>query len=180
MRTLAQTERWLPTASQLLGLAIDRVMERVKAALGNRGIGLDFKKYVAAVREKLAFPAKEIQKLSTQLDESRQSHRLGSKEELVSDDGSHLLVHELGLRDAIQGLLVEASEDRTELNLDNLREQPSWRLQGEWFPYELYVDDFVFVIDDDGSIFVSTANLPLELRHRASELLRRIADLLYA
>lgn len=179
MRTLAQAERWLPNASQLLDLAVDSVMERVEVALGHRRIGLDFKKYIAAVREKLAFPAKEIQKLSAQLGESRQTHKLGSKEELVSDAGSHLVVHELGLRDAIQGLLVEASEDRTELNLDNLREQPNWRLQGEWFPYELYADDFIFVIDDDGSIFVSTANLPLELRHRASELLRRIADLLY-
>jgi len=180
MRKLAQANQRLRDDRQLLAEAFEQVLGRVKASLGKRQLELNLKKYISAVREKLAYPAKEIQQLSRELVESRQLLRLGSKAEVGTEDGSHLMIHELGLRDSIQGLLVEALENRTELNLDNLRERSDWTIQGEWFPYELYVDDFVFVIDDDGSIFVSTENLPWELRHRASDLLKQIADLLYS
>ena len=179
MRTLAQSERWPNDPSRLLQAAIGRVMNRVETVLKARQVRLNLSRYADTVCDKLAYPAKEIQKLSMQLGESRQAHRLGAKADIVSNEGSHLVIHELGLRDAIQGLLVEASEDCTDLNLDKIRANQNWVLRGDWFPYELQADDFTFVIDDDGSIFVSTANLPMELRTRASGLLRRIADLLY-
>jgi hypothetical protein len=160
-------------------MAMKMVMGKVNDVLATNDIEVNLNGYVAAVREKLAFPAKEIYRLGEQLGTSRRAQRLGTKEELVSESGSPFIIHELGLREAIQGLLVEPSQDRMELNFDALGRHEGWRLEGEWFPYELYADDFVFVIDDDGSIFVPTANLPPELQHRASDLLKHIAELLY-
>jgi hypothetical protein len=79
----------------LLNYAIDRVMEKVEEALTAKRIDVNLNKYVAAVRDKLTFPAKEMQKLSEKLVESRHTAKLGAKEELVSDAGDHLIVHEL-------------------------------------------------------------------------------------
>jgi hypothetical protein len=88
-------------------------------------------------------------------------------------------VHELGLKEAIQGILVEPTEQVEEIDIDSIREHGRWRVQGEWFPYAVYANEFVFVIDDDGSVFVSTINLPVELRDKANSIIRQIADLLY-
>ena len=53
-------------------------------------------------------------------------------------------------------------------------------LEGEWFPYEVTVEDMVFVVDDDGTVFVSTENFPREVRERARAMLEEIAALLYS
>jgi hypothetical protein len=180
MRATAQEESWLPNSDELLERAIHRVVQKVENAIGTRSVELDFAKYVRTLREKLDFPAREIQKLSERLTESRQTEKLGTKKTILSDSGNQLIVHELGLREATQGLLVESPEDRNEIDVDRLREQPGWRIEGEWFPYELFAEELIFVIDDDGSIFVSTVNLPLDVRHRADGLLRRVAELLYS
>lgn len=99
--------------------------------------------------------------------------------EVRSDSGRRFVIRELGLRETIDGVLIEPTAECEELNVDALAEQPAWELRGEWFPYELFADGFVFVIDDDGSVFVSTANLPTEFREKALELIRIIAEILY-
>jgi len=164
----------------LLDLALDRVMRHVNESLRGHQLNIDLGRYASTVRDKLRFPAKEMQDLADNLAESRRVHKLGDKEEVAADSGRHCIVHELGLREAIQGLLAEPNDDCHELDIDELREEANWRLQGEWFPYELLAERFVFVIDDDGSVFVSTENLPPELREKASRLLRRVVDRLYA
>lgn len=163
----------------LLDHALDTVMHHVNDSLRGHSLNVDLGKYAKTVRDKLRFPAKEMEGLAGNLAASRREHKLGGKEELAADSGRHGIVHELGLREAIQGLLAEAKEDCRELNIDGLREQESWRIFGEWFPYELIAEEFVFVIDDDGSVFVSTENLPPEAREKASRLLRRVVDILY-
>lgn len=179
MRSIARQQRHLPSSTDLLGLAVERVTGKVEAALNREVIHLDLGKYIANVRKKLRFPAKEIHALSEKLAESRNVEKLGEKEDAVSDSGRHYVIHELGLREAIQGILVEPAEDCREINIDLLSEQPSWQVHGDWFPYEVFAEEFVFVIDDDGSIYVSTANLPHELREKARALIRDMANLLY-
>lgn len=179
MRSLAQRERHFPSANDLLRLAIERVSEKIETALAQTKGDFDLDTYVHKVRTSLRFPAMEIQSLGEKLAESRDVERLGAKEDMISDSGRHFVVHELGLRHAIQGMLVEPTEECQEINIDAIREQPRWQVEGEWFPYEVLAEDFVFVIDDDGSVFVSTANLPPELRKSAVGLLRQVAELLY-
>jgi len=179
MRRIAQQPH-LARGRDILDLALDRVMHSVNESLRGHRLNIDLGRYATTVRDKLRFPAKEMQDLAENLAESRRVHKLGATEEIAADSGRHCIVHELGLREAIQGLLAEPTDDCHELNIDGLREKAPWRLQGEWFPYELIAEGFVFVIDDDGSVFVSTENLPPELREKASGLLRRVVDRLYA
>jgi len=120
-----------------------------------------------------------MQELGEKLTESRSLQKLGAKEELAADPTRRFDIYPLGLREAIYGLLAKPTGDY-EWDIDGLREQEDWQLQGDWFPYELIVDEFIFVIDDDGSIFVSTANLPRELREKAGGLLQRVIRRLYA
>ncbi len=178
MRRMAQQELPRGAAKELLRAALSRVTTRVEKTLETEQVRFDLSKYERRVREKLAFPAKEIRNLGEELSKSRSESRLGAKEELISDRGRRFVVHELGLREAIQGLLVEATDQVQEIDVDLLPGQ-RWQIEGEWFPYEVHADEFVFVIDDDGSIFVSTANLPGELREKASRMIRQIADALY-
>ena len=179
MRRMAQEERPRGTANDLLRASLSRVTTRVEEILATGQVRFDLSKYERQVCEKLAYPAKEIRSLGEELSKSRSERRLGAKEELVSDRGRRCVVHELGLREAIQGLLVEATEQVQEIDVDLLRAEHRWQVEGEWFPYEVHADEFVFVIDDDGSIFVSTANLPVELREKATRMIRQIADVLY-
>jgi len=180
MRRIAQDEPTNFGNRDILEKATDRALEQVHEALHRKQVNIDLQKYASTVREKLKFPAKEMQQLSNNLVQSRRIQKLGAKEELAADSGIHCIIHELGLREAIQGLLAEPIGDTRDLNIDGLREQREWRLNGDWFPFELLVEQFVFVIDDDGSVFVSTANLPIDLKDHAGALLRRVIDRLYA
>lgn len=179
MRSIAQRERRFPRSADLLGVAIERVTGTIEKALDGENIGVDLNKYIAKVRTTLTYPAKEIQCLGEKLAESRHIDKLGAKQDVIAESGCEFVVHELGLREAIQGLLVEPAEQCQEINVDVIRDQRDWRVEGEWFPYEVFAEEFVFVIDDDGSIFVSTRNLPPELRQKANRLLRQLAELLF-
>ncbi len=87
-------------------------------------------------------------------------------------------ITELGLSGFIEGLLAKAFLNNSEgynINLENLE----YRVEGEWFPFEVMIEDFVFTIDDDGTIFVSVENLPQRLVLKAKEMLQVIANQLY-
>ncbi len=179
MRLMAQDNSQFGRSDDFLRAAFRRVTTKVETALDAKDIRLDLHEYEKQLIEKLRFPAKEIQTLGEKLAQSRRSQKLGAKEELAVDGVHHFIVHELGLREAIHGLLVEPTAQVTEINVAALREQKTWRVEGEWFPYEVVADDFVFVIDDDGSIFVSTVNLPGEIVLDIRRLIGQLAKILY-
>lgn len=179
MRAIAQQEQPRARTGDLLQVAVTRVAGSIDDSLEEHNIVFDLEKYVRKVQEKLSFPAREIQTLGERLAESRGIARLGRKEDADSESGRRYTIHELGLREAIQGLLVEPSQQVQELDIDAVREQTQWHVEGEWFPFEVTIEELVFVIDDDGSIFVPTANLPGELQQRVRNMIRRVADVLY-
>jgi hypothetical protein len=47
------------------------------------------------------------------------------------------------------------------------------------FQLEVHLRDFLFVIDDDGSVFVSVEGLPESLRHEVRQLILKVAALAY-
>lgn len=179
MRAMAQKEAPHSSADELLHEATTRVTRRVEDAFKGRGHDVDVSKYMIEIEDKLAYPAKEIQALSVELARSKADRKLGEEMELVSDHGLRFVVRELGLREAIQGLLVEPADEIDEIDLIAVQEQLGITVEGESFPFEVTFDGFIFVIDDDGSIFVSTVNLPSEVRQGVNELIRRLADALY-
>ncbi len=44
------------------------------------------------------------------------------------------------------------TEQVQELNVDAFRDREEWNVEGDWFPYEVFVDEFILVVDDDGRI----------------------------
>jgi hypothetical protein len=42
------------------------------------------------------------------------------------------------------------------------------------------VDEFLFVIDDDGALYISTENFPKDVLDRARTVLHRLAKMLYS
>ena len=102
-----------------------------------------------------------------------------SEEELPSVGGARYIVQELGFRQANRGLLVTPTEQVKEVDVDRLRELVGCSKVGKWFPCDIHAERDVFVLDDDGSIVVSTVNLPNELRAKACSLIREFADILY-
>jgi hypothetical protein len=36
------------------------------------------------------------------------------------------------------------------MDIDVLSRQSRWEIRGDWFPFEVLVKEFVFVVDDDG------------------------------
>jgi len=177
MRTMAQNGVWGLTSRQLLQTAFDEVMSELSQALATRDLELELALYGKKIKAELKNTAKEIHKLSQQLSRSRLDKRLGEKEALRVDSGESVVVQELGLRDFIHGLLVEAPEAMDEINIEALHDMRGWNVEGGWFPYEVYSPSgAVFVIDDDGSIFVSTEGLHGELLADLHGQIRLVAE----
>jgi len=132
------------------------------------------KSYESGLQKSLKFPAQEILNQMKQLDESAQ--RLGSSKTFGTGDtnsGIPFEIVEIGLKDSVEGLLARPRISTCSVNISNLN------YTGEWFPFEIEMDEFTFVLDDNGEIYVSTINFPLDLRKRASESIKELALRIY-
>lgn len=101
--------------------------------------------------------------LSCKLAESKSRKRISEKSPITAIDArSPYELFRLGFVDSIEGLLAIPTPDVATLDIDRIREE--FRTNGDWFPFEVAVDDLVFVLDDDGSLYISTENFPLSTR----------------
>lgn len=117
--------------------------------------------------------------LSCKLAESKSRKRISEKSPITAIDArSPYELFRLGFVDSIEGLLAIPTPDVATLDIDRIREE--FRTNGDWFPFEVAVDDLVFVLDDDGSLYISTENFPQEALDRAESVLRRLAPILYS
>jgi hypothetical protein len=180
MRTMAQDGVGGLSSPQLLQIAVDQVMSELLQALATSHLQLEFARYVKKVKSELKNTAKEIHKLSQQLSRSRHDKRLGEKEAMYVASGGTVIVQELGLRESIHGLLVEPPESMDQIIIEKFDEMNGWIVEGEWFPYEVYSPSgSLFVIDDDGSIFISTEGLHGDMLADFHSQIRCVAELLY-
>ena len=180
MRSIAQQQLMPRTSSLLLKAAMQEVTSELSVAMEANHLQLELSRYGTQLQKGLVQTAKEIHKLGSQLSVSRSQQRLADKEELQAVTGARFVVQKLGLREAIHGPFVEAPASIEDINIEGLHEMRGWRIEGEWFPYEVYApNDAMFVIDDDGSIFTSTEGLPDDLLRSTYSLIRKIAEILY-
>ncbi|MFM7073682.1 MAG: hypothetical protein ACKO38_17985 [Planctomycetota bacterium] len=180
MRELAQQSTPISNWDDLLRKAIDLSMQEMEDWISQKGEHFNFEPYLDDARESLASVAKEIQRLQQNLLESRAAKRVYDKEIPVDSDETietPFEVAPIGLLDSIDGYLAAPRSPSCEMNLDALLER--FQVEGDWFPYEINLDGMVFVVDDDGTLFVSTENYPEEVRERAQATLMRLAFLLY-
>lgn len=177
MRRIAQVSELADEDERLLSKAIRTTEEKMLNKLRRENIPFDVKNYLENVEKKLKFPATEISDLKKRLDESKERGRIAEKTSLTTQSGVPFEIIELGLRDSIDGLLARPLVETYEIDLEKIRE----RCEGEndSFPLEAKLEDLVFVIDDDGTIFVSIENLPKKLIDDANEKLRQLANRIY-
>jgi hypothetical protein len=136
----------------------------------------DFSEYFKAAEKKLRLPAMELSSLRTKLRESKDLARIG--QETSVEGVQPYQIKELGLKGAIEGLLIYPVSEVIEIDLDRLRN--AYAVEGEWFPFQIKSHDFTFVIDDDGSIFTSTEHYSDGMVADAKQILKQIADSLYS
>ena len=77
----------------------------------------------------------------------------------------------------IEGLLTQPLFK--DFNIDLNRIKGRFEVKGDWFPFEIKIGEFVFALDDDGSIFTSTENFPEPVFKDAYEHLHKIAHTTY-
>lgn len=94
-----------------------------------------------------------------------------------------LAISKVGFDDFIEGLFIYPSiEDSDDFLIDFTNLPSQFRLRDSSnsnFPFEFIKEEFVFILDEDGTIFVFVENLPQEVIDKAGRLLIDIAIGLY-
>jgi hypothetical protein len=152
---------------------LEGVFGQVEEELPRAGVRLPLGQYREQVRKILKPVASEMEKLRERLTYARQTGKVEAEEVVATDAPTQYEVRAVGLRELTEGLLVQPTADDFEINLAGLPE--GWTIQGDWYPYEVQYEDFLFVLDDDGSIFVSVENFPERMVMRVRELLHELA-----
>ncbi len=128
----------------------------------------------------LKLKAREIVKLSENLAISRRMQKAGERRQLATLPEQRVQpteMIEIGLQGAIEGLLIRPLNVHGKLDLDRLGND--YQLSGDWFPFEIHKGDFLFVVDDDGSIFISTENFLKDSFNQASVEIQALAQRIY-
>ena len=134
--------------------------------------------HLERARETLKFVAKEITDLQEKLRSAREREEILDRRRFVEDVEVPFEMISVGTRQSLEGLMVmPIGEQDCYLRLENL--DNSWRISGEWFPFELAIGELTFIVDDEGTIFISTENLPQTLISQIREMLYQIAQRLY-
>jgi len=179
MRKIAQeTEYIYEREWDLLPRSIKTTETQIKERLRNDMTSFKFEKYFKNISEKLKYVAQEIKELQANLLRSKLEERVGQRRRLNEASRVPIEITELGLSGFTNGLLAQpifCLSQEYEMNLQNT----NFIVEGEWFPFEVKIEDFIFTVDDDGTIFVSVENLPNRLVEKAKDMLHMLANQLY-
>jgi hypothetical protein len=74
--------------------------------------------------------------------------------------------------------LIFPLADVVDVDLDRLKQ--TYSVEGDWFPFQIKLGDFTFVLDDDGSIFTSTDHFSERMMTDARQIIEQIAHQLYS
>ena len=134
--------------------------------------------HLERARETLKFVAKEITDLQEKLQSAREREQILDRRRFTDDVEVPFEIISVGTRQSLEGLIVTPiGEQECYLRLEN--PDNSWRISGEWFSFELAIGELTFIVDDEGTIFISTDNLPKTLISQIREMLYQIAQRLY-
>jgi hypothetical protein len=156
----------------LLATALRDSFGEVEDELRRAGVSVSLHKYHEQVKKQLKPVGGEMEKLTERLAQSKRTGKLSNKEVVEVDERARFEIQEIGFRDQPEGLRLQPTGDGFDLDLHDLPEGSTVR--GEWYPYEVSVGDFVFILDDDGSLYVSVENFPASLVEQAREQLREL------
>ena len=121
--------------------------------------------------------ANEISKLKQELLSSKEGSRIGNTLTLKTDDQFSYEIVEIGLKESVDGLILTPVSEEFQVAMVKLHHD--YDVIGEWFPFEIRIDYLTFILDDDGTMFVSTENYPQNLLEEAKNILEKVASDIY-
>jgi hypothetical protein len=175
MRELAQV-RW-GRETVVLERSLELAQERLNQWCTRNELSFDFTPYFPNVRKGLKYVAREISELSRQLSLSRQSERVAGRERITDGVAVPLEIVQVGLPNAIESLVAIPLSAEFKLDLEGIRK--NYPFQGEWFPYQVSIEPFSLILDDDGTVLMSTLGLSEFLVGQARDTLLTLATQLY-
>jgi hypothetical protein len=158
-------------------LAILDVHQKVEGRLAERNLRFDLRPPLGEIQTALKFPGKEVAQLKDRLAQSRRTNRIGERKQIAEANQAPFEVTEVGLQNSIEALVASPVGPMYELNLEEVRR--SYEVEGDWFPFQVTIKEFEFVIDDDGTVFISTENFPEKVVVEAREVLMILSARLY-
>ncbi|OUC11909.1 MAG: hypothetical protein B0A82_24685 [Alkalinema sp. CACIAM 70d] len=184
MRDIAgDTERLWPLRTSIN--ILDEAINDVGTCLAEEKIWLGqlMSYYEEPICAQLKYIAKEMETLYEKLQNSRQNGDILERQFTFQDlDCNNLEVPfeliSIGSPDNLDGLVVKPLiQSEFRINIDLVADIAL--IQGQWFPYDLIIQELVFVIDDDGTLFISTENFPETLLKTAYQTIQQLAMSLY-
>jgi len=161
-------------SEELLRRAVTQTHDKLQERLEGHKLTFDFSPYFQNAAQQLRYVAKEMQELAEGLRQLEQPLQQGKP--IASATGVEFKIKEVGLRE-VEALIVTPLASQFELDLEWLRQ--SYSVEGEWFPFYVLIEELGFVVDDDGTIFISTENFPDLLLEQARKLMVGVAHQLY-
>lgn len=176
MRRIAQ-ENNTQRLGDALTLATLDVQKKVEGRLADLNIRFALRPHLSEIETALKYPGKEVAHLKGKLAQARRTNRIGERRRIAEAAQAPFEITEVGLQNSIEALIASPLGQVYELNLEEVRR--SYEVEGEWFPFQVTVEELEFVIDDDGTVFISTENFPEKLVIEAKEMLVGLAKRLY-
>jgi len=135
------------------------------------------KRYYENAQKEYAYIGKELSELKNSLFEAKRDDRLGNKEFFTTNASVEYEVIEIGLKESIEGLMIIPRADELRVNLEGIS---NFIQNGQrYFPFEIRIEGFVFILDDDGSIYIQTENYPKGLVEEAKKYIIDLAEQIY-
>jgi len=155
-------------------------------AIAEVGLGLkeelgyifDTTRYFDRIKKKLSFPSKFISERLEDYDRFKGDAEIAPSREEVLESGVAIEIVHVGFHDAIEGLFLSPCSPWEDLRIEDLSDE--YRIDGDNFPFEIWLDSMNYVLDYDGTIFVSTEHLPQRQVPEIEERLINLAEHLYS
>lgn len=132
--------------------------------------------YWPQVRERLKQPANQLEELQARLiNPLQRQERPGRERVEVGVDVPFELLHlpEVGL------LVAVPARERCYLDLERVQAREDWVVSGEYYPFEIQVAEWTFVVSSAGEAIVWVRNFPDSLIGQVRETLKEVAQTLY-
>jgi hypothetical protein len=177
LRQLAQRRDRGGNEKEMMDYSVRMAEEAIHAEMTLRGAEFDSRKYTNQILKELAPIAKEMFDLGTELLHSRETERIGERESFHDEAHFPFEVVEIGLKGSIEGLIAAPTAEEFHLSLGSI--DHFCKNDDKRFPLEIEIDKFLYIVDDDGSAFISTENFPDALISEARRYLIELCKQIY-
>ncbi|MCY7276844.1 MAG: hypothetical protein LH702_24710 [Phormidesmis sp. CAN_BIN44] len=179
LRSLAATGDQDRRLTGLLEQAIRVVEEQLLERFRQHDLPpFDLEPYLKSVQVALKFPGQEIQGMQERLRQAQQQEQVRPRRLVEAETAVPFEIIELGLQQGqLQGLVAKPLVPQCDLNLEWVRQE--FEIEGEWFPYALFIEEFVFLLNAEGILTLDTGSLTSGKVDQAYGAIEQLARQLY-